>query len=167
MRNAEPELYPVHKRPPRDWFPPLAMRLAAMLSWTAIAASIAIIAYGAYNLGGRSPASVPMPEQSTYDRDLRDTPLIEIDDQDLTRLTIKVRNKDRDALLLHIHNAITARGGTMVSALVRHDRTDGSIVLKPAAKHGHAYRIPTDYLPELERLANPDWRDPIWTLHKS
>ena len=74
MCQREPVQYPVERRPPRDWFSPIAAPLVPILFWTAILGSIAIIAYGSHNLGARVPVAVPMPEHSTYEHDQRQRP---------------------------------------------------------------------------------------------
>ncbi len=170
MCQHEPVQYPVDRRPPRDWFSPIAMPVAAILCWLAILGSIAIIAYGSYNLGARAPTAVQVPEHSTYEDDVSAMPTVDLTDQKLTRMTVTVRNRDRDALMLHVHNSITAQGGTLVSGHVYEKDANGATIMKPVTKDRSLYHIPTDYLTTLEELTKPGWRQPLayaeWTLER-
>ena len=161
MRHDEPDLYPVERRPPRDWFSPIAWPVARILFWLAIIGSLAIIPYASYNLGARAPTAVHPPQHSTYAEDVRDMPTLDLTGQEMTRLTVTVRGRDREALMLHIHNAITDRGGALVSGYVHDTDADGRTVLDPVTDHGSAYHVPTEYLPALDELAQPDWKRPM------
>ena len=161
MYQDEPVQYPVDRRPPRDWFSPIAAPVATLLCWLAILGSIAIIAYGSYNLGARVPTVVPTPEHSTYEQDTRNIPDVDLTVQELTRLTVTVRNRDRAPLMLQVHDAISARGGAIVSGYIHQTDPDGRVVLNPVTNNGSTYHIPKAYLPELQQLAKPGWKRPM------
>lgn len=163
-RYNSPHEYPVLRRPPRDFFSPVARPIAGLLYTAIFIAVPCFIGFGAHNLAARQPAMVNAPEVSTYARDYRDSPVRDLVDSKLEYIRIPVRLKDQGNLRKHIHQDIIAHGGVLVLARLDEDAPLPTRDLndRDAVRDKHVYHVNHRYLERIRHLDKPPWDHPTY-----
>ena len=165
-----PREYEVLRRAPQDRFSPAASAAASLLG---ILAFLTVCGYGViatYNGLTREPAAVARTD-TEYERHHQNMPTVDVSDRQIQRLSIRVRHRDEHALLQHLHNHITAHGGTLVQTYrcgPDHDQPERNTPDPDGPSDGDIYRVNSGYEALTKDLTDPPWREPMtyarWAL---
>ena len=175
MRDHDaPHEYEVLRRPPRDFFSPVAQPVAGTLYVASFIAILCFIGFAAHNLASRDPAYVEPPEQSTYADDYRTSPIVDLTSTSIETLNVAVRIRDRANLRQHLHQHIVAHGGQLV--LGNRHAEDPEPVKKETPPdgpaHGSIYHVNAAYLDLVREMdGRPPWDNPTyyadWAEHEA
>ena len=159
----DPTTYPVYRRPTRNRFSPAADNFARALIVLALLLTLCYGAVASYNLLHRLPPVVAVPD-SDYARHHREMPTVNLSQADPRTAAFKVRERDQPALLLHIHNHVTAHGGILTATYDCHEdhhEPEFHIPAADAPSSGQIYHVNAAYLPLLGILIDPPWKQPL------
>ena len=164
INHNSPREYEVLQRPPRDFFTPIAKPIAKTLFLLSLIAIPCLIGFASHNLADRQPSLTQPPAASSYASDYQASPTVDLTETKIHHLTAPARVRDRNNLLLHLHQHITAHGGQLVHAQI-HPGEPPPVkdeTLREIPRNGHIYHVNGQYLELLQILDQPDWDNPTY-----